>query len=456
MAVAASGDALDWALALVKAPNERLSLRRRPLPQGIEPLLQIAAGNAGDALANAVRRTGESEEELVEASRFYLREVLFHSGADAYRVLGLDRTAAQSRIKTHHRWLQQWLHPDRQTSDWDAIFAGRVNAAWNQVRNEERRRAYDAAHPAPDWNAELEASGPVGGGWIHQPVVQQTSRERWQRRVPLLMLVFACVGLGVLALRDAARDELLVAAPLSDGNESKATDGTDGAMDVFGGMHLPATAPPKRTARTPPKPRATAIEKRAGQAPNVTVATRDLPRNEAARPEPVKKVPVMAAVAASVRATPEPPKAPPVPRRQAAPVPAPGAPTSVAAVPAGPTVAAASPAAPRAPSPVSSDRIRKAQEVGDRLLVFMRRRSASVPPIWDSVPVQRGAAQLREELLANGDAGFSQPDWRVGQRDAKMVVDVRHADGRRGRLAGSLVWREERWLVTQLSMERDW
>ena len=143
----ARGDALDWALALSRAPHERMVLRQRPLPDGLDALLQIAAGHRGEALSSAVSRSGETEQELVEAVRFYLREVLFHSSADAYRILGLERGASADQVKGHHRWLQQWLHPDRHTSDWDAIFAGRVNAAWSQLRNEERRSAYDAEHP---------------------------------------------------------------------------------------------------------------------------------------------------------------------------------------------------------------------------------------------------------------------------------------------------------------------
>ena len=184
----ARGDALDWALALARAPAERHALRERPLPEGIEGLLQIAAGNQrGAALQAAIARTGESEVELVEIVRFYLREVMFHANADAYRVLGLTAGADSAQIKAHHRLLQQWLHPDRQTSDWDAIFSARVNVAWDALRSPERRARYDATHPVavatramPQW-----AGHRVVGV---DAIANDEPAGRWRRRAPVLAL----------------------------------------------------------------------------------------------------------------------------------------------------------------------------------------------------------------------------------------------------------------------------
>jgi len=86
----------------------------------------------------------------------------------------------------------------------------------------------------------------------------------------------------------------------------------------------------------------------------------------------------------------------------------------------------------------------------------MNGRNAVVPPIWGSLTVQKGAGRLREELLAGGKVTFAAPDWRVGAEEAQMKVEVRYPDGRQGRLAAGLAWREQRWLVNRLSMERDW
>ena len=85
----------------------------------------------------------------------------------------------------------------------------------------------------------------------------------------------------------------------------------------------------------------------------------------------------------------------------------------------------------------------------------MGKPGTSTPPIWDSPATLRGAAQLRDVMLAEGRPEMAQADWRVGESEARMRVAVRHADGGRGHLDAVLVWREQRWLVRRLSMERD-
>ena len=141
----ATGEALEWALALLRAPSERHALRERPLPGGMDRLLGLAAGVTSQASADAARALGESEAILRDAARFYAREVLFFPQANAYRVLGLEQSADSGQIKAHHRLLQQWLHPDRARSEDDSVFSARVNSAWNHLRTEERRQVYDLA-----------------------------------------------------------------------------------------------------------------------------------------------------------------------------------------------------------------------------------------------------------------------------------------------------------------------
>ncbi len=504
----ARGDALDWALALSRAPAERLVLRQRPLPEGIDALLQIASGHNGEALSSAVSRSGETEKDLVETVRFYLREVLFHSSADAYRILGLERGASAAQIKAHHRWLQQWLHPDRHTSDWDAIFAGRVNAAWNQLRNEDRRRAYDAEHLAePVWRA-VPLPLPTITGWP-TPVPPRSTRDRWQRRAPLLALMVACVGLGVMALRDLAHDEALIAAAQDGASEGDAAGQGDPTVDSLRSFHIPERAAvrtaeprpaqsssvrrslPVRQAvarRTQDTGRLSSIRVRtpmAGQPPaqalRTSVPSVVAPSKSPARSAAAKAVATSSgallrrstappqAVAIPVTVPPRHPgvaSAKPVPSlakaKAVAPVTQPSPAPLVATIAAAPakSPASAKPSALQPDTPTSAvlaaERVRQAQQVGDRLLVFMRRPGSKVPPIWDTLSAQQGAAQMRQELLAEGSANFSQPDWRIGERDARMQVAVRHVDGRSGRLNAGLVWREQRWLVSRLSMERDW
>ena len=473
----ARGDALDWALALARAPAERMVLRQRPLPEGIDALLQIAAGHRGEALSSAVARSGESEQDLVEAVRFYLREVLFHSNADAYRLLGLERSATTAEIKSHHRWLQQWLHPDRHTSDWDAIFAGRVNAAWNELRSQERRQTYDAEHASARPASPDIPLSPILAGWANPATPLDSPRERWLRRWPLLALLVACLALGVMALRDLARDEALLASE-TPGSVPTAHDDPgergDAALDTLGNLHIPkrvARAADKALTAKPTAPRkpsgvtrsvpvvktASAILAPRARAPSpqpaatvVTAApTRSIPAQSARRTPPLVASAPLPAVAVPPSAVTRAPKvtAFPAPASRSIEV----APPPVAETPA----VAVVPTAPQRKTPVTAERVRNAQQVGDRLVAYMGKPGTSTPPIWDSPATLRGAAELRDVMLAEGSPEMAQADWRVGENEARMRVAVRHSDGGRGHLDAVLVWREQRWLVRRLSMERD-
>src|SRR5690606_26926719 len=70
-----SGEALEQALGLLRAPALRGSLRARPLPAGMEEVLAIASGSQERARA-AADRTGYDAAELGEAARFYVQQVL--------------------------------------------------------------------------------------------------------------------------------------------------------------------------------------------------------------------------------------------------------------------------------------------------------------------------------------------------------------------------------------------
>ncbi|RZA16643.1 MAG: hypothetical protein EOP93_14835, partial [Lysobacteraceae bacterium] len=201
----AKGTALEWALALMRAPGERHALRGKPLPGGVDVLLGIAAGVAPDALAQASRAFGEPEARVREAARFYAREVLFFPGADAYRTLGVNHRDGIHTIKAHYRLLQHWLHPDRTSGQDDAIFAGRVNLAWNQLRTAERRKAYDQLQPW-DRPAAVFASDPARQTVRVWEDEDPAPASRWRRRAPVLVLSGICLLLVLLVVRDAARE----------------------------------------------------------------------------------------------------------------------------------------------------------------------------------------------------------------------------------------------------------
>src|SRR5690606_6622557 len=158
------GEALDLALGLLRAPARRGVLVARPLPTGMTTLLEVAGGSTR-AANTASEATGATPEELLEASRFFVQQVLFHEGANAYRILGARPDAPQSQLLHHHRLLQRWLHPDRDGGQaWDSAFSARVNEAWTRVRTPHARRAYDAELAAQGPMAALRPSEPDAAG----------------------------------------------------------------------------------------------------------------------------------------------------------------------------------------------------------------------------------------------------------------------------------------------------
>jgi hypothetical protein len=535
----ARGDALDWALALARAPGERHALRQQPLPDGMETVLQIAGGSQATVIAEAAAHAGMSPAEVVDAARFYLREMLFFPDADPYRVLGLSADASDEQVKHHHRLLQQWLHPDRPTSDWDAAFAARVNAAWSQLRTSARREAYaervaavaPAATSEPSWTQPARIH-PVA--MPEEPIDARSDGDRWRRRAPVLALFGVCAVLGVLAVRDMQRepDTGLV------GTDVAASEATEAAPAVA--LQLPAATPPAEVAATPapraaqiavaakpvpkpaaqpvpqpvprpaappaavavaskpvPKPIAKPVARPA--APPVAVAAAPKPKPVAAKPavaaavvpSPTRKPPVVVATAApkaaptATKAASAPPKvttalaAPlkPAVKPTAKPVPAPAAAPPVAAVanpapkppikPAPvapplpepkPPVAAAPAAMTTAAAPVAASsspaQVAQAQQTGQRLLAFVSGRGGGMPPIWANLTAQHQASGARQAMQGSGRVAVGTPDWRVGGSTAAMQASLTPAGGQARRLQVDLVWREQRWLVSGLSLEQ--
>lgn len=466
----ARGDALDWALALAQAPGERDALRQRPLPNGIEGLLQIAAGGHGAALHAAMARTGESEATLVEAVRFYLREVLFHSGADAYRMLGLAHDASSEQIKGHHRLLQLWLHPDRHTSDWDAIFAGRVNAAWNALRTPERRAAYDAAHPARHEGVPASSHRAAPRVLAGDPIPVNPAAERWRRRAPVLALFAACAVLGVAAVRDALRDP--------GGDYAAADRPNQPVMETDAvALQLPRQAASGSIGPTPARPAGraavaapAALQRPAAGVPEAATVPRRVTAQATIASAPAAPVPPAAPLPKPVRpevsavAPPTPTAATPTPAAPVAPgaadparvrsnVPIASAPAIAppsASVPKPATVPKQAAAPPAVAVPASPERVQLAQRAGSQLLAFLSGGSKAIPPIWDSLAAQQRAVALRDSLRAAGAVRAGDPAWRVGDDEASL----RASFGGAGQLRAQLVWREQAWLVSGVTLEQ--
>lgn len=134
--------ALGVALGLLTVPQRVRAARAEPLPAGVLSLLQIACGEDA-VVADAAKRSGRDPEMLRRAAAFYIEQVLLHRDSDVYRVLGASPDATAADLRRNMALLLRWLHPDIDRKGERSIFAGRVTAAWEQVKTPERRAAYD-------------------------------------------------------------------------------------------------------------------------------------------------------------------------------------------------------------------------------------------------------------------------------------------------------------------------
>lgn len=376
-------EALELALGLLHAPARRELLANRPLPAGMTGLLAVAAGSLAAQL-EASARTGATREELQEAARFFVQQVLLVPGADAYRTLGATADAPQSRLNVHHRLLQRWLHPDRDADHaWDSAFSARVNAAWSRVRTPQARAAYDAelgaegvaratpAHesgtgpspgpipspapwrpapaatgvprPAPDSRvpAPPAASAPVRPATPPEsPTVANPSRPR---RVPVAAaaaVAFACAGLVWFALqRDAGPSRTAVPAIVA-GPSPAATSEPWQPLET---VHVVAAAPDVAAAPAGPLQPVAASEPPAPR-PTTTLAAASAPTASAPLQDPA------ATAAGAPPPFPVPPAPLPVATTLAPPAPSQAALAAAVSVPDAPGLPPA-PAATRAPEP---------------------------------------------------------------------------------------------------------
>jgi hypothetical protein len=144
-----SSEALETGLAMLQRPQlARLALRS-PLPRGVTLLLEVAAGEAG-ALSEARALTRRSRPSLQTAASFFIEQVLLSREGDSYRVLGATCDASAADLRRHMALLMKWLHPDLVSNggsngEFDrSVYVNRVTEAWETVKTNERRTAYDA------------------------------------------------------------------------------------------------------------------------------------------------------------------------------------------------------------------------------------------------------------------------------------------------------------------------
>ena len=462
------GNALEVALALWRIPSMRWSLRQRPLPDDVGEVIELATG-APERLAKAAARTDEPPAQVLEAARFYVREVLLCAGSDAYRVLGVSHDAAPEQIKAHHRALQHWLHPDRRGDDWESVYAARINTAWGELRSPQRRAAYDARKAQVQVSAEVESTPRrvLVTDWRAAP----GNETRWRGWLALAAAVAGCIWLAVLVDRQAG-------APVPEWNA--ASDET------------PDTGP------TPLQPTLAAPVERPGRMPRPAEGSDALATSAqklTAAPAAAASFPAIAVPVASVS---EPAKVLPVPpanvtaKTRLAPVTA-SVPDAMASEDMSVSLAATEPrvvrhqapvlVVPAPTEPVSArpaqlghahvaapvtdidllERARLAHHRGRDVTRYLTGRSNHVPPIWHSVAAQDAAASIRDRL----DGGrtpiarivsrmrLGDPAWRIATDRATMTSTIERGGSEAGAttLRVELAWRDGMWLVDTIETD---
>lgn len=472
-----NGDTLELALALMRAPSMRTLLRQRPLPDDVGELIELAADVPGRAAA-AAAQSGETPSQVLEAARFYLREVLLFADADAYRVLGVVPDAATAKIKEHHRLLQRWLHPDRRDGDWESVFATRVNAAWAELRTPARRAAYDARRG--DAPAVVAAAATPRRILIRdpEPTPEPEAAPGWRNRLWLAVAAGAGLWLLLLVVRqslspgpewepsdrhgdDVAERGLVATTMEAAANEAKKERGAGGATRPAAAVSrtmAPPPAPPRAvldSAGAPPAMRADAEVRMPPSAVPEPVQERlvAVPQDPVpVPPDPIRdRAPAIAVLAAAMEearpeAQPEEAVAPFTPRPEVA-VEAPAA--------AMPAETRSAPAVPAPMVELSPEQVRLVHRSGGQLIRYLGSTSVPPPPIWRSVRTLEVAAAIRERL-GGGDRHFADPDWRIDADRARMVsvLQPQGEGDRRAVLRAEFAWTEGRWLLDRLQMDQ--
>lgn len=175
--------ALKTAIGLLHLPANVRRLRGEPVPEDIEHLLRILAGDEG-AEQDAAILCDRPRTIVREAATFYAEQILLHRDADHYRVLGAAPHATTAELRRNMALLLLWLHPDRNCSEGRSVLAARVTGAWENLRTADRRAAYDASTQSPCPGVKgaegvrryQSARGPQSSGLLRAIVVEQLKR----------------------------------------------------------------------------------------------------------------------------------------------------------------------------------------------------------------------------------------------------------------------------------------
>lgn len=430
-------DILETALALHRAPGERFRLRERPLPPGTLQLIEIATG-APQALRTAAEELSEPEEAVLDASRFYLEQMLFADpNADAYRVLGVAPDTPTEEIRRHHRLLQRWLHPDRAQAGDAAVFATRVNQAWSQLRTPESRQAYDARLATAIVPGPVEATdSPVRLWQGDAPDPSVGRRSRWLFATALA----ACGVLVVLMYRQTQNVEpshARLGTPIAEHGSALQDGGMEVDVDV--GAAEAATAATAEHGSALQAALAKALEPAIDVLPDPEPV--ELPPPPAPQPHPPSPPPPVEPSHARLIAVAESAVAEHGSALQ-------GVEETRVAASAAPTVKVSV-------SDNGAGLLAQRMQMAERRLGQVTAYLASSPdaaPLWNDASIAEQAAQLRQRFnRRNGCPEFDGEVWRL-HRDNAHASAAWRCRSERGRLDVELVWREGMWLVRGIDL----
>jgi hypothetical protein len=170
------------AVDLMRAPSNVRRVRAAPLPKDVYKLLAMAAGDEA-AIGEAKGGTNRPESSLREAAAFYIEQILLHPDADHYRVLGARHDTSSAELRRNMALLIRWLHPDHKNGSDRTVFAGRVTRAWNELKTEDRRAAYDLSR-----RRELEKRASNSVKRDQKRAVSRTGRGTRAQKLPAGLL----------------------------------------------------------------------------------------------------------------------------------------------------------------------------------------------------------------------------------------------------------------------------
>lgn len=185
-------EAVEAALLAVASSDRAALAPPSPLPGGALDLIRVAADDR--VLAEELARRHGVDVRLVEdAALHFVHAVMFHPDSDHFRVLGVRPDADEDTLKLHFRWLQKWLHPDRDPGGWSSAYAERVNVAWAQLRRADRREEYRERlrlSPTTDFAGlpPMAGSPPMERGFEPGRVSAPVISSRWARRLPAVVV----------------------------------------------------------------------------------------------------------------------------------------------------------------------------------------------------------------------------------------------------------------------------